>query len=144
MLHLASIADADEPVATVAPAPVLDKAAIDRREINRRAVKYWQSTIHSMIFDWHGRPLGLSRINPNFKPNPEGYVRYGERKLTEFSGLDHRENADGSGPGAWYSRASGASGHDVISLIEHYGECDRKTATTFLKELTDRCVVIAK
>jgi hypothetical protein len=139
MLHLAAVDVADEAVAPAAP--VLDKAEIDRREINRRAVKYW-STIHSMIFDWYGRPLGLASINPNFKPNPDGHVRYGERKLTEFSGLSPWPNADGSGPGAWYSRATGEKGHDAISLIEHYGECDRKTATTFLKGLLDRLVEI--
>lgn len=83
-LHLAVAPNADEPVA--APAPVLDKAAIDRREINRRAVKYL-ATIHSLIFDLHGKPLGIANINPNFKPNPDGHVRYGERRLTEFSGL---------------------------------------------------------
>jgi hypothetical protein len=51
---------------------------------------------------------------------------------------------EGGGPGAWFDIETGASGADCISIIEYLGECDRKTATTFLRDLTDRLVEIAK
>ena len=140
MLNLVAPIVGDEPVA--APAPKLDRAAIDRREINRRCVKYW-ATIHPMIFDQRGKPIGCAHLNPAYRPNPDGQVRYGEPRLAEFSGLDPRENED-SGPGAWQNRSNSASGKDAISLIEWAGQCDRKTATTFLKDLTDRLVELPK
>jgi hypothetical protein len=86
----------DEPAA---PAPKPDKATLDRREINRRAVKYW-SAIHPMIFDQRGKPVGCAHLNPNpnYRPNPDGQVRYGEPRLAEFSGVLPYENEDGSGP----------------------------------------------
>jgi len=98
----------DEPAASAAPAPELDRAAIDRREINLRCVKYW-SNIYPMLFDQRGKPFGCAHLNPNYKPNPDGQVRHGEPRLAEFSGVSYWENEDGSGPGAWSNRSTGAS-----------------------------------
>ena len=65
MLHLAAIAD-DEPVA--APAPALDKAGLDRREVNRRAVKYW-ATIRPMLIDQRGFSQ-IRDLGPDYRPQP--------------------------------------------------------------------------
>ena len=46
--------------------------------------------------------------------------------------------------GAWYDIETGNRGADVIRLVELLGACDRKTATTFLKDLTDRLVELPK
>jgi hypothetical protein len=119
-----------------------DKAAIDRREINRRAVKFWPQ-VRSMLVDMHGRPIGdLARLSPHYDAaqRADGRKRHGAPKLDTFRGPDPCPNADGSGPGAWCDVGTGKSGTDVISLIEYLGECDRKTATEFLKDLTDRLV----
>jgi hypothetical protein len=65
MLNLAIVAD-DEPGTIVAS--VLDRAAIDRRRINRLAVKFWP-TIRNLITDMHGRPLGdVASLNPAYDP----------------------------------------------------------------------------
>ena len=61
----------DEPVR--APAPVLDKATIDRREINRRAVKYW-STIRPMLIDMRGFSM-IRHLGPDYRPTPNGRIR---------------------------------------------------------------------
>jgi hypothetical protein len=122
--------------------PKPDKAAIDRREINRRAVKFWPQ-VRSMLVDMHGRPIGdLARLSPHYDAaqRADGRKRHGAPKLDTFRGPDPCPNADGSGPGAWCDVGTGKSGTDAISLIEYLGECDRKTATEFLKDLTDRLV----
>jgi hypothetical protein len=64
------IAD-DEPVA--APAPVLDKAAaLDRREVNRRACKYFDLLRH-VITDHYGRSA-IRHLGPGYQANPDGIV----------------------------------------------------------------------
>jgi hypothetical protein len=141
MLHLAAIAD-DEPEAA-APAPVLDRESLDRRAINRKAVKHWP-TIRNLITDMHGRPLGdVASLNPAYDPRgvADGKRKHGGPQLKMFRGPSPFEGEDG-GPGAWFDLETGASGADVISIIEHLGECDRKTATIFLRGLTDRLVEI--
>jgi hypothetical protein len=52
-LNLAIVADEPEAAAVV---PVLDRAGLDRRAINRKAVKH-RSTIRDMIVDRNGRSL---------------------------------------------------------------------------------------
>jgi hypothetical protein len=47
---------------------------------------------------------------------------------------------DDGGPGEWFDLETGARGADCISIIEYLGECDRKTATLVLRDLTDRLV----
>jgi hypothetical protein len=138
-LSLVPLADEPEAAAVVDPwNPVLDKAGLDRREINRKAVKHF-STVRHMLADHRGKSL-IMFLGPNYKPNPENYVRYGEPRLAEFNGCSPWPNEDGSGPGAWQNRSTGHSGKDVISLVEYLGQCDRKKATDFLRDLTDRLV----
>jgi hypothetical protein len=126
------------------PAPQLDKASIDRREINRKATKFWPQ-VRALITDMHGRPIGdLARLSPNFdeQARANGRKRPGEPRLVSFLGPSPYPNPDGSGPGAWQDVGTGKSGPDLISLIEMLGECDREKATTFLKDLTDRLVEV--
>jgi hypothetical protein len=61
---------AGEPVAAPA-APVLDKATIDRRKINRDAMKHW-AVVQPYLYDWKGFPTGPSSLDPSFKPSPNG------------------------------------------------------------------------
>jgi hypothetical protein len=129
----------DAPVA--APAP-LDRAALDRRRINRLAVKFWP-TIRNLITDMHGRPLGdVAQLNPAYDPRgvADGKRKPGGPQLKMFRGPSPFE--DDGGPGAWFDLETGARGSDCISIISYLGECDRNTATTFLRNLTDRLVEI--
>jgi hypothetical protein len=139
-LNLAIVAD-DEPLAVPeVPAKKADKAAIDRRAINRRAVKYFPAIRH-LIVDMHGRPLwDVARLSPNYDPQgrADGQRRQGEPRLNMFRGPSSQENADGSGPGAWHDIGTGQSGRDLISLVEYLGECSRERATLFLRDLTSR------
>jgi hypothetical protein len=138
MLHAVMIAE-DAPVA-----PALTKSDLDRREINRKAVKHWP-TIRNLITDMHGRPLGdVASLNPGYDPRgvADGKRKHGGPQLKTFRGPSPFE--DNGGPGAWFDIETGASGKDCISIIEYLGECDRKTATTFLKYLTDRLVELPK
>jgi hypothetical protein len=129
MLHLAVVDDADA-------APVLDKAALDRRAVQRKCLRHWDTVIH-MLVDWKGKPIGCAHLNPNYKPNPENYVRYGEPRLVEFVGPDPREET----LGAWYCRGGdGARGSNLFELVMYLGQCTLKTATTFLKDLSERLV----
>jgi hypothetical protein len=133
----------DEPVAAPPPPPA-DK--FDARSINRAAVKHF-SVIFHMLVDLRGFPGGdIRRLNPALMPIDPNHARPADqRRLTEFSGLTPWENEDGSGPGAWYSRATGASGRDVISLIQWLAtDCERRVAADYLKSLTDRCVELPK
>jgi hypothetical protein len=134
----------DGDTAHAAPVAAPSKSDLDRREVNRRAVKFF-ATIRPMLTDMHGFSL-IRHLGPNPPaPSPNGRVRGAPgAKIDMFRGPSPYENADGSGPGAWVDVGTGASGSDLISLIETLGECDRKTATTFLKDLTDRLVEIAK
>jgi hypothetical protein len=120
----------------------LDKAALDRRAINRKAVKFWP-TIRNMITDMHGRPLGdVAALNPAYDPRgvADGKRKHGGPQLKMFRGPSPFEE-DG-GPGAWYDIETGKSGPDCISIIEMLGECDRRAATIFLRDLTCRLVEI--
>jgi hypothetical protein len=90
----------------------------DAREINRKAVKHW-STLYHCLVDMHFRPLGdIRRLNPASAPlDPNKARPHGLPQLSEFSGVNHWPNDDGSGPGSWVCRSNGASGPDVISLL---------------------------
>jgi hypothetical protein len=96
---------------------MLDKPSFDAREINRKAVKHW-STLYHFLVDMRGRALGEVRgLNPANAPlDPNRARPVGEPRLSEFSGVSHWENDDGSGPGSWVCRSNGASGRDVIEL----------------------------
>lgn len=126
----------DEPAPAPTRAPA--KPGLDTREVNRRAVKFW-ATIRPMLTDMHGRSL-IRHLGPNPPPpSPNGRVRGASGpKLDMFRGPSPYENADGSGPGEWNDVGTGQSGRDLVSLIEMLGECDRKTASLYLKDLTDR------
>jgi hypothetical protein len=123
--------------------PTADK--FDAREINRKAVKHW-SILYWCLVDFRGRPLGEIRaLNPANEPLVPGGVRpRGLPQLTEFSGVSHWENADGSGPGSWHCRSTGASGPDAISVVQFLaGEgCERRVAADFLRRLVDRIAVV--
>jgi hypothetical protein len=77
-LHLASPIVDDEPAA----APVLGKSSLDRRNIQRKCLRNWETVIH-MLVDWKGKSM-IMNLGPGYKPNPENYVRYGEPRLVEF------------------------------------------------------------
>jgi|ERR1700733_4387665 len=130
----ALVAD-DEPVA--APAPVRpSKSDLDRRDIQRKLIRNWGVVYHHLVNN-HGRPVGVEHLNPNYRPNPDGFKRPGEPRLVEFSGPDHREET----LGAWFNRGGdGARGDNLFELVMYLGQCDMKTATTFLRDLADRLV----
>jgi hypothetical protein len=133
MLNLASPIEADEPVQ--APAPFLDKAALDRRAVQRKLLRNWDTVFH-MLVDWKGKSM-IMNLGPNYRPNPDGHVRYGEPRLVSFSGPDYREET----LGAWYCLGGdGARGSNLFDLAMYLGQCDLKTATAFLKDLADRLV----
>jgi hypothetical protein len=130
----------DEPVAAV---PVLDKAGLDRRAINRKACKHF-SLLYNTIADRYGRSL-IRDIGPGFRPNPDGVVSIRDAlpRLITFAGPNHHDETYG-GPGAWQSRGNGAHGSSVISLIQYMGGCDEKVATDWLRNWTDRIVELPK
>jgi hypothetical protein len=141
MLHLASpIVDA-EPGA--APVPVLDKAAIDRREINRKAVRLWP-VIRDYIVDRNGRSL-ICSLDPSFVAGDQNRGRpYGHPdprpQLREFRGPSPNDG----GHGAWQDYGTGKSGADCISIIEMLGNCSRDVATNYLRDLVGRLVELPK
>jgi hypothetical protein len=130
-------------VADDEPPAVLDKAEkFDAREINRKAVKHW-STLRHMLVDMHGRPNGEIRaLNPANKPLDPGKARpHGLPQLKEFRGPSPYE-VDG-GPGSWQDVGTGASGNDVISLIEYLsGGASRRVCAGWLSDLLDRIVIV--
>jgi hypothetical protein len=136
----------DEPAASAALSSALaKKPGFDAREINRKAVKHW-STLRHMLVDMHGRPGGeIWALNPANQPLEPGRARpHGLPQLKEFRGPSPYEK-EGSGPGEWADVGTGASGPDVISILQHLaGGCDRRVAADYLKSLTDRIVEIAK
>jgi hypothetical protein len=136
MLHLAVVDDAD---AEVRPS-VEDKATIDRREINRRACKFW-SVVKDHLFDWHGRSL-IRQLGPGFVPQDPSKPRIPIPTLREFRGpMPWTPTTEA---GSWFDLGSGARGDDLIALVEHLGACDRKVATAFLKDLTDRLLELPR
>jgi hypothetical protein len=126
----------DELVA--APAPVLDKAALDRRAIQRKLLRHWP-TVYNLLVDLHGWPLGdVASLNPDYKPSPNGRIRgAGGPRLDGFKGPDHREES----LGAWYC-LSGAKGGSLFELVMYLSGCDFKKATEYLRDLADRLVEI--
>jgi hypothetical protein len=145
MLHLAAVDVNDEPEAVAVVRPPAEK--FDARAINRKAVAAWPILFH-MLVDLRGSPSGEIRaLNPSLAPiDPNRARPADQRRLTEFSGVSHWENADGSGPGAWHTRApGGGGGKDVISLIQWLAtDCDRRVAADYLKSLCDRIAVVNK
>jgi hypothetical protein len=139
MLAIVPLPDDAAPVAPVAPAP-LDRAALDRRAVQRKLLRNFE-TVRHMLVDWKGKSL-IMRLGPNYKPNPENHVRYGEPRLVQFDGPDPREET----LGAWRNLGGdGAHGESLYELVIYLsGGCDLKTATTFLKDLSDRLVELPK
>jgi hypothetical protein len=126
---------------TVAAPSAPSKSDLDRREINRRAVKYW-STIRPMLIDMRGFSM-IRHLGPDPVSTANGRIRGQEGpRVAMLRGPSPFE--DGGSVGAWYDLQSGERGADVISLVELLGSCDRKTGTAFLRDLTDRLVEIAK
>jgi hypothetical protein len=120
--------------------PTADK--FDARQINRDAVRLWP-VIRDHIVGLNGRPVGdVIRLNPaNVLPEPGRARPPGSPQLKEFRGPSSYE-LDG-GPGAWRDVGTGASGRDLVSLIQHLsGGCDHRAAADFLSRLCDRMVVI--
>ena len=141
MLAISPIVD-DEPPASAATAPKLDKPAkYDARAINRRAVQLWP-VLRDHIVGLKGFPVGdICRLSPAYIAQDPGRARPpGSPQLKEFRGPSPHEN-DG-GPGAWRDLGTGASGPDLISLIEFLGQTDRRTAADFLERLCGRMVVL--
>jgi hypothetical protein len=141
-LNLAIVADEPEAAAVV---PVLDRAGLDRRAINRKAVKHW-ATIRDMIVDQNGRSL-ITFLDPTFKATDPNVGRpYGvpdpRPQIKELRGPSLFETEGAGGPGAWVDYGTGKQGPGCISLIEMLGMCSRDVATTYLRELVDRIVEI--
>jgi hypothetical protein len=134
----ARMIDADEPAA-----PVLDKATLDRRKINRLAVKHWQ-IVKPYLYDIRGYATGPASLDRTWKPNPNGEKRPGRPSVSGLMGPSPYENPDGSGPGAWICHSNGKSGPDIISLVEHLGNTDRNTATYWLRDLVERLAEVSK
>jgi hypothetical protein len=136
MLRLAEPISAED----AAPLRVLDRAALDRRDIQRKLIRNW-STVYHLLVDRSGRPTGCEHLNPNYRPNPDGFKRHGEPKLVEFWGPDPRDET----LGAWCNRGGdGARGSSLFELVMYLGSCDLKTATTFLKDMADRLVELRR
>jgi hypothetical protein len=136
MLALAIVDD--EPVAV----PALekpDRETLDRRNIQRKCLKHW-GTVYHMLIAQNGRSM-IAHFNPNFKPTPNGEKRHGAPRVVEMMGPDYREAT----LGAWCNRGGdGARGSNLFELVMYLGECDLKTATSFLKDLADRLVELPK
>ena len=135
----ARMIDADEPAAP----PVLDKATLDQRKINRLAMKHW-AIVKPYLYDIRGYATGHASLDRTWKPNPNGEKRPGRPSVSGLMGPSPYENPDGSGPGAWVCHSNGASGPDIISIVMHLGNTDKNTATYWLKDLVERCAEIAK
>jgi hypothetical protein len=60
----ARMIDVDEPAAP----PVLYKATLDRRKINRLAVKHW-SIVKPYLYDILGYATGQASLDQTWKPN---------------------------------------------------------------------------
>jgi hypothetical protein len=136
-LHLAAVDVEAEPVA--APAPVVeDRATIDRREINRRAVKFWP-VIKDYLHDWHGRSL-VRHLGPGHIPQDPNRTRIPVPTVKELKG-PMPWMPDGT-TGSWYDVGTGARGDSPIELVMWLGACDNKTATNYLRDLTDRLAEI--
>jgi hypothetical protein len=121
----------DEPIA----APVLDKATLDRRKIQRKILLHWDMAFHLLV-DLYGYPIGdCASLNPNYKPTPNGRIRGADGpRLVGFKGPDRREES----LGAWYCLDNGARGDSLFALVQYLSGCDFATATRFLKNLADR------
>lgn len=66
--------------------PVLDKQSIDRRNIQRKCLRHWDTVFH-MLVDMYGWPLGCVHLNPNYVPSPNGRIRgAGGPRLVGFKG----------------------------------------------------------
>jgi hypothetical protein len=130
-LNLVPIIDDDE------PAP--SKSDLDRREIQRKCLKHW-GTVYHMLIAQNGRSM-IEHLGPNFKPRPNGEKRHGAPRIVEMMGPSPNE----TNLGYWCNRGGdGASGNSLFELVMYLGECDMKTATTFLKDLSDRLVELPK
>jgi hypothetical protein len=138
MLHAVMLADDEKPVVPAAPAPT--KADLDRRDIQRKLIRNW-STVYHLLVDRAGKPTGCEHLNPQYKPNPDGFVRHSDPRLVEFCGPDTREET----LGAWFCRGGyGARGDNLFELVMYLGQCDFRTATVFLKDIADRLVEIRR
>jgi hypothetical protein len=133
----------DEPIAAPAPVPAPTKSDLDRRKINRLAMKHWQ-IVKPYLYDIRGHATGPASLDRTWKPNPNGERRPDRPQVGGLMGPAPYENADGSGPGAWRCHSNGKAGPDIISLVEYLGNTDRSTATYWLKDLVERCAEIAK
>ena len=134
----ARMIDADEPAA-----PVVDKATLDRRKINRLAVKHWQ-VVKPYLYDIRGYATGPASLDKTWVPNPNGERRHGRPSVGGLMGPSPYENPDGSGPGSWQCHSTGKTGPDIISLVEHLGNTDRNTATYWLRDLVERLAEVSK
>jgi hypothetical protein len=118
-------------------------AGLDRRSINRKAVKNF-AIVRDYLIDQKGRSL-ICGLNPSYIPDDPNRGRpYGvpdpRPQLKEFRGPSPFE--ENGGPGAWMDYGTGKQGPDVISLVMYIGTCDNKIATNWLRDLTDRLAEI--
>jgi hypothetical protein len=140
MLAISPIVD-DEPAASAATAPKLDKPAkYDAREINRRALQLWPVLQHH-IFDHRGFALGeVARLSPTYVRTDPGRVRpHGTPRLSELRGPSPHDD------GSWCCLSGTAGrGEDVISLVQALAPgADRRTVAEWLRGICARLVEIA-
>lgn len=99
---------------------------LDYEKIGRHALKHWR-LIHSLICDLKGNPLAeVAALAP---------AATHKRRLSEFRLLSD---------GGWVNLGVGfgASGKDLIEVVQYLGACDRRTAAEFLVDILDRIAVV--
>jgi hypothetical protein len=138
MLAISPVLD-DETAAPVAKAA--RTSGYDARDLTRRALKAWP-TIRGIVTDYQGFPVGeIWALNPSNAPiDPNRGMRRDGPRLLEFSGPDYRED----NLGAWRCLGNGASGKDLVELIQYLaGGCERRAAADYLRSIVERVVEIA-
>lgn len=84
--------------------------------------------------------IDVERLSPAYVERRPGEPRrHGAPRLVTLRGPAPYDG------GSWFTLGPpSASGPDVISIVEFLGECDRRTAADFLRELTDRLVEVVR
>jgi hypothetical protein len=109
---------------------------LDYRAINAKALKHWPA-IKDLVMDWHGRAVGeVARLNPAYVATDPSKRRSDGPRLVELRGPSVHDG------GSWHSLANGASGPDVISLIEFLSQAPRPVAAEWLGRIVDRIAIV--
>jgi hypothetical protein len=132
----------DEPTARSAP----KGDPMDSRDLSRRAVKHWP-IVREYLVDRSGGPTApVAKLNPAHVPYDSNRGRpFGQPipgpQLRELKGPSPYEQ-DGT-VGSWVDVGTGAHGKDIVDLVAHLGQVDRKVAAAHLAEIVSRIVEVA-